>query len=130
MKKRIFDIIQIGEKDDSASRIFDLFIVCVILVHIAVLFIATFDAAAAYMDGLHTIKMVTIIIFVVEYDFEEYGQRNTSIRIRQSQSRPAFYLFFRRDCGFVYNFAIPFPVWIYRIPPASGRPDISIISDQ
>lgn len=43
MKKRIFDIIQIGEKDDSASRIFDLFIVCVILVHIAVLFIATFD---------------------------------------------------------------------------------------
>lgn len=67
MKKRIFDIIQIGEKDDSASRIFDLFIVCVILVHIAVLFIATFDVSAAYMDGLHTIKMVTIIIFAVEY---------------------------------------------------------------
>ena len=60
MKKRIFDIIQIGEKDDSASRIFDLFIVCVILVHIAVLFITTFDVSAAYMDGLHTIKMVTI----------------------------------------------------------------------
>lgn len=67
MKKRIFDIIQIGEKDDSASRIFDLFIVCVILVHIAVLFIATFDGAAEYRDVLHQLKMVTITIFVVEY---------------------------------------------------------------
>ena len=38
-----------------------------ILVHIAVLFIATFDGAAEYRDVLHQVKMVTIAIFVVEY---------------------------------------------------------------
>lgn len=67
MKKRIFDIIQIGEKDDIVSRIFDLFIVCVILIHIAVLCIGTFDAAADYMDILNRMKIVTIIIFAAEY---------------------------------------------------------------
>ena len=34
----IFDIIQIGKRDDFASRAFDIFIVAVILVNIGVLF--------------------------------------------------------------------------------------------
>ena len=42
-KKRIFDIIQIGKKDDFPSRAFDIFIVWVIIINIAVLFLETFD---------------------------------------------------------------------------------------
>ena len=42
-KKRIFDIIQIGQRDDFISRAFDLFIVAVILVNIAILFMETFE---------------------------------------------------------------------------------------
>ena len=67
MKKRIFDIIQIGKRDDFISRAFDLFIVITIFVNIAVLFIETFDAAAAYSGFLHAIEMITILIFGVEY---------------------------------------------------------------
>lgn len=66
-KKRIFDIIQIGQREDLASRAFDLFIVAVILVNIAVLFLETFDAAKAYSRVLYTVELITIIIFGIEY---------------------------------------------------------------
>ncbi len=66
-KKRIFDIIQIGKREDFVSRAFDLFIVVVIFVNIAVLFIETFDAAAEYAEVLRLVEMVTIMIFGIEY---------------------------------------------------------------
>ena len=66
-KKRIYDIIQIGNKDDFVSRAFDFFIVIVIFVNIAVLFIETFDEVKEYLEVLHTVEMVTIFIFGIEY---------------------------------------------------------------
>lgn len=66
-KKRIFDIIQIGKREDFVSRAFDLFIVMVIFVNIAVLFIETFEGASAYADALRMVEMLTIIIFGMEY---------------------------------------------------------------
>lgn len=66
-KKRIFDIIQIGKKDDLGSRAFDFFIVIAILANIAVLVLETFDELAEYYDLMHVIETVTIIIFIVEY---------------------------------------------------------------
>ena len=49
------------------SRAFDLFIVIAILANIAVLFLETFEEAAAYSGILHAIEMITIIIFGMEY---------------------------------------------------------------
>lgn len=66
-KKRIFDIIQIGNRNDFASRAFDLFIVMVIFINIAVLFIETFDEAAGYAEIWHMAETVTVIIFGIEY---------------------------------------------------------------
>lgn len=66
-KKRIFDIIQIGKKEDLASRSFDLFIVIVIFVNIAVLFAETFEEMAEYTAFLRGAELVTIVIFSVEY---------------------------------------------------------------
>lgn len=66
-KKRIFDIIQIGKKDDFVSRAFDLSIVIAIVVNIAVLFLETFEEAAEYFDILRAIELITIIIFGIEY---------------------------------------------------------------
>ena len=42
-KKRIFDIIQIGRKDDFPSRLFDFLIVAAIFLNCSVLFMETFD---------------------------------------------------------------------------------------
>ena len=67
MKKRIFEIIQIGKRSDFVSRAFDLFIVLVIFANIVVLFAETFDGAMKYYPILRTIELVTIIIFMIEY---------------------------------------------------------------
>lgn len=66
-KKRIFDIIQIGKKDDFISRAFDIFIVVVILLNIAVLFLETFDSMQEYSPLFKGIEVVTVIIFGIEY---------------------------------------------------------------
>lgn len=66
-KKRIFDIIQIGKKNDLTSRAFDIFIVLVIITNIAVLFLETFEEFSVYSSQLKVIETVTIVIFCIEY---------------------------------------------------------------
>ena len=66
-KKRIFDIIQIGNTSDLPSRIFDIFIVSTILLNITTLFLQTFDRFEDYMVLLDAIDSFTVSIFVVEY---------------------------------------------------------------
>lgn len=66
-KKRIFDIIQIGQREDFVSRAFDLFIVMVIFVNIAVLFLETFEEVMEYSALLRGVEAVTILIFIIEY---------------------------------------------------------------
>ena len=66
-KKRIFDIIQIGKKEDWISRAFDLFIVGAIFANIAVLFLETFDELAGFSNILHVTEVITVVIFTIEY---------------------------------------------------------------
>lgn len=66
-RKRLFDIIQIGRREDRASRAFDVLIAIAILANIAVLFIGTFEGAAPYRGLLFGIESVTVAIFIVEY---------------------------------------------------------------
>ncbi len=47
-KKRIFDIIQIGNRNDLPSLLFDYFIVAVILLNITIVFLGTFDELSGY----------------------------------------------------------------------------------
>ncbi len=67
MKRRIFDIIQIGQKGDFASRAFDLGIVIVILVNIATMILQTFDELASYQNVFVVAETVTIVLFIAEY---------------------------------------------------------------
>lgn len=67
MKKRIFDIIQIGNKEDFISKSFDIFIVVVIISNICCMFLETFDSMALFRPAFHVIEIVTVAIFCVEY---------------------------------------------------------------
>ena len=71
-KKRIFDIIQIGTQVDVPSKIFDLFIVIMIVTSIAVTFMQTFDQLDAYDGILHKIELFTILVFIAEYVLRVY----------------------------------------------------------
>ena len=66
-KKRVFDIIQIGNKEDIPSRIFDVFISVVIIFNILVMFLETFPELDPIGDFLKATEYVTIIIFCIEY---------------------------------------------------------------
>lgn len=67
VRKRIFDIIQIGTQVDVPSKIFDIFIVTMIITSITVTFMQTFDQMDPYDNVLHGIEWFTIVVFIIEY---------------------------------------------------------------
>ncbi len=67
IKRRVFDIIQIGTRIDIPSRAFDYFIVFMILVSISMTFLQTFDELQPYAPLLNGIELLTIVVFIIEY---------------------------------------------------------------
>lgn len=67
IKKRIFEIIQIGSRTDIPSLCFDIFIVLVIFANISVTFLQTFEKMAGYAGILGTVEFITMVIFLAEY---------------------------------------------------------------
>lgn len=66
-KRRIFDIIQIGQETDLVSRLFDYLIILVIIANIACMFLETFDELAPWYDLMRGIEYVTLLFFIFEY---------------------------------------------------------------
>ncbi|MCR5546613.1 MAG: ion transporter [Lachnospiraceae bacterium] len=67
MKKRIFDIIQIGSKEDILSALCDYVIVIAITLNLAILYIGTFDLPEKMVDLMSKVELVTVVIFSIEY---------------------------------------------------------------
>ena len=67
MRKRIFNIIQIGNKDDWVSRGFDILLTCVIMLNIVVTFMETFDDLSEFFGVFKVIEIVTVAFFCIEY---------------------------------------------------------------
>ena len=68
MKKKVFNIIQIGDKSNRLSRLFDIFIAIVICANILVTFLQTFDELAFLFPVFHVVEVITILIFCAEYN--------------------------------------------------------------
>lgn len=66
-KKKVFDIIEIGNKDDKLSMTFDVVIVVTIVLNLFVTLADTFSEMARYKELLDAIELITIIIFTIEY---------------------------------------------------------------
>ncbi len=67
MRKRIFEIIQIGSKEDLPSRLFDIFIVANIILNILAMFLETFDQLSRFHTLFGVIEAATAMFFCVEY---------------------------------------------------------------
>lgn len=67
IKKRTFEIIEYSEKGDLASKIFDFFIVSLIILNIAIIIIDTFTIPKELSIVLKYIELVSVIIFTIEY---------------------------------------------------------------
>ena len=67
LRKRIFDIIQIGNRDDFISRFFDFFIVTVIVLNILTVFLGTFDELESFYPAFKVVEAFTVAVFSIEY---------------------------------------------------------------
>lgn len=67
IRKRTFEIIQIGTRVDFWSRAFDYFIVFMILLSISVTFMLTFTELDKYAAWMEAIEFFTIVVFIIEY---------------------------------------------------------------
>ena len=67
IKKRIFEIIQIGNRNDTVSLAADILIVLNIFLNIICMFLETFDEMAPYFTLITTVENITIWFFCVEY---------------------------------------------------------------
>ena len=67
MKKTIFNIIQIGDKTNKPSLIFDYVLILNIVLNILVVILETFSEFQAYQTTLRTVEVVTTLFFCVEY---------------------------------------------------------------
>ncbi len=66
-KKKIFDIIEIGNRDNMLSMTFDVVIVVTIVLNLFVTLADTFSEMARYKVLFDSIELITIIIFTIEY---------------------------------------------------------------
>lgn len=67
IKKRIYSIIEIGNKSDIPSTLFDIFIVMMIWINLLVTLAFTFEEFDPYVGLLNGLELFTVIIFTVEY---------------------------------------------------------------
>ena len=67
MKKKIFDIIQIGDKGNVPSLVFDYVLVANIIVNILVVVLETFEQLQGYLPVFRTLEIITTLFFCVEY---------------------------------------------------------------
>ena len=67
MRKRIFKIIQIGQRGDLPSALFDYFIVLNITLNLLAMFLETFEQLERFFPLFKVIEIVTVSIFCVEY---------------------------------------------------------------
>lgn len=67
LRKRIFDIIEIGNKQDLISRSFDIFIVIMIFANLGATLASTFEELIPYMGLINVIEWITVVIFTIEY---------------------------------------------------------------
>ena len=66
-KKRIFDIIQIGSREDWPSRIFDIGLIIMILLNLFIAIYSTFESSRPYESFLNHVELITVIAFTIEY---------------------------------------------------------------
>lgn len=127
MKKKVFNIIQIGDKSNRLSRLFDIFIAIVICANILVTFLQTFDELAFLFPVFHVIEVITILIFCVEYVLRIWTADYLYPDKNELRSRLRFSDLLRRHYRPADNFTLFLPVRYGHLPDAAGGEDLPFV---
>jgi len=91
VKKRIYQILEVADKDDMLSRIFDISIMILIFLNVIAVMLETIDSLSAQYSTLFKyFELVSVIIFTIEYllriitctSAESYDNHPVKYRIR------------------------------------------------
>lgn len=86
-KKRIFEIIEKGNRDDSASRYFDIFIMALIVLSVSEIILESFDnLLPVYGPYLNAFEVFSISVFTIEYLLRLYTAEYRFPRANRWQS--------------------------------------------
>lgn len=66
-KKRVFEIIQVGNLSDVPSRAYDIFLVAAVAVNIFIALFDTFPQADPYQSLIWAVELFTVIFFTIDY---------------------------------------------------------------
>lgn len=67
IKKRTYQIISVAKNSDTASKVFDSFIILLIMINIIILIIETYDISEELKLLLRNIEIFSVVIFTIEY---------------------------------------------------------------
>lgn len=67
IKKRTFEIIQVAGEHDTASRVFDLSIIGLILINTALVILDTFSLPVGIKNASSVIEDISVFVFTIEY---------------------------------------------------------------
>jgi voltage-gated potassium channel len=68
LRRRVYEIMEIGHGEDRASRVFDIFIVTLILLNVAAFVAETVPSLyAAYGPYFFAFELFSVAVFTVEY---------------------------------------------------------------
>ena len=94
LKEKIFNIIQIGDKSNKLSRLFDIFITVTIISNIMVTFLLTFQQLKFLFPLFKGIEYVTVIIFCAEYILRIWSAELLYLGMRKAKARLRFLVSF------------------------------------
>ena len=109
-KKRIFEIIQIGNKSDFPSLFFDIFISVVIVLNVVITFMQTFDQLEKFSAVFSIFEWITIVIFLVEYLLRVWTAQYLYPKLRPDKAKIKFVTSFYGiiDLLTILPFILPF----------------------
>lgn len=67
IKKRIFEIVQAADSNDIASKIFDIFIISLILLNVCLVLIDTFSVPMWAKTLFRKVEVFSVVVFTIEY---------------------------------------------------------------
>lgn len=67
IKRRVFEIIEVATDGDILSKIFDIFIIALIAINVAIVVAETFSVPQVIRAVMNVIETVSVIVFTAEY---------------------------------------------------------------
>ena len=67
IKRRTYDILEYSESGNAAGKVFDVFIMALIIVNVIMVIVDTFDIPPAVQTFSRCFEVISVIIFTVEY---------------------------------------------------------------